>query len=106
MIEYEKINVKPGAPDQRETVNHRWTSYVTERLSFGGGSLLVQSTTYYQPRLDDFTDFRVLEEVETSGRLNDLLSYGFTLSVLYDSDPPTGVQSTDVRMSSNVRLTY
>jgi len=106
MLEYEKINVQPGAPDQRETVNHRWTTYVTERVSFGGGRLIVQSTTYLQPRFDDFSDFRVLEELETSGRLNDLLSYGLMLSVLYDSDPPTGVQSTDVRMSSNVRLTY
>ncbi|MEZ4308740.1 MAG: DUF481 domain-containing protein [Polyangiaceae bacterium] len=106
MLEYEQINVQPGAPDAPETLSHRWTSYLTERFSFLGGRFLLQSTTYIQPRFDDFSDFRLLEEVEAQGKVTDVVSFGFNLSVLHDSAPPTGVQSTDLRMSSGIHLSY
>jgi len=103
MLEYERINVKPGAPDAPETVSHRWTNYLTFRFA-PNASVLLQSTTYFQPRFDDFSDYRVLEVVEALGRMTDLLSFGLTLTVLHDSAPPTGVKETDLRLSTSVHV--
>lgn len=104
MLEYEHVNVQPGAPDAAETLSHRWTSYLTERFSFSGGRFLLQSTTYIQPRFDDFTDYRILQDVEAQGKVTDLVGFGVTLSILHDSAPPTGVKSTDMRLSTSVSL--
>lgn len=104
MFEYELINVRPGAPDAPEARNHRWTSYLTERLSLAGGKLLVQSTTYFQPRFDDFSDYRILEELEAQGKVTDIFSFGMTLSILHDSAPPTGVKTTDLRLTSGIHV--
>jgi Protein of unknown function, DUF481 len=104
MAEYELINVQPGAPDDPETLSHRWTSYLTERLTLAGGRLLLQSTTYFQPRFDDFSDFRILQELEGLARITDILGFGLTMSILHDSAPPTGVKDTDLRLTSSVRV--
>jgi len=103
MLEYERIDVKPGAPDAPETVSHRWTNYLTARLA-PSDHFLLQSTTYFQPRFDDFTDYRVLEIVESQAKVTDLLSFGLTLTILHDSAPPTGVKNTDLRLSTSVHL--
>ena len=103
MLEYERINVKPGAPDDPETLSHRWTNYLTERLAITD-YLFLQSTTYYQPRFDDFTDFRILEVVEGTAKVTDMLGFGLALSILHDSAPPTGVKNTDLRMTTNIHL--
>lgn len=103
MLEYEHIDVKPGAPDARETVSHRWTNYLTARVA-PSDAFLLQSTTYFQPRFDDLGDYRVLEVIESLGKVTDLLSFGLTLTVLHDSAPPTGVKGTDLRLSTSVHV--
>ncbi len=103
MLEYERVNVKPGAPDAPETVSHRWTNYLTGRVTVSD-TFLLQSTTYLQPRFDDFADYRVLEVLESQAKVTDLLSFGLTVTVLHDSAPPTGVKTTDLRLSTNIHL--
>jgi hypothetical protein len=104
MMEFERIDVAPGASDRPETLDHRWTNHVTVRLSIYEGRLLLQNTVYYQPRFDDFGDFRVLEELEIVTRLSDYLGFGATLSVLHDGAPPETVKPTDLRLGTSVRL--
>lgn len=104
MMELERIDVAPGASDAPETLDHRWTSYLTVRASIYEGRLLLQNTVYYQPRFDDFGDFRVLEELELVTRLSDYLGFGATLSVLHDGAPPQSVKATDLRLGTSVRL--
>lgn len=104
MLELERIDVPEGAPDDAETLAHRWSSYLSARLALFEDSLLLQSTLYAQPRLDRFHDYRVLEELELVVGVTNWLSFGTTLSVLHDSEPPTGVEDTDVRLTSNVRF--
>ncbi|MBK8255978.1 MAG: DUF481 domain-containing protein [Polyangiaceae bacterium] len=106
MLEYEMIAVAPGASDTPETLSHRWTNYLTERVSTAGDRIVFQSTTYIQPRFDNFSDFRLLEEVEALGKVTDMVSFGLNFSLLYDSAPPTGVKNTDVRLSSAVHLNF
>ncbi|MFV8752752.1 DUF481 domain-containing protein [Nannocystaceae bacterium ST9] len=106
MIEHERIAVAPGAPDSPRSIAHRWTSYVVARLSVAEGALRMQSTTYVQPRFDDPGDLRLLEEFEAMARVSEVFSIGATLSVLYDSRPPSEVEPLDLRLGSTVRLSF
>ena len=104
MLEKNKIDVQPGAPDRAETLDHRWTNYLSLRLAVLDGRLLMQNTVYAQPRFDAFGDVRVLEELEVLAKVTDSFALGLTFAVLYDSEPPSGVESTDLRLLNTVRL--
>ncbi|HEX5754593.1 MAG TPA: DUF481 domain-containing protein [Archangium sp.] len=106
MFEHELIRVLPGASDAPETVDHRWTNYLTARLALFENRLLLQNTVYFQPRLDDFSDWRFLEELEALARVTEGFALGATLSVTRDSAPPTGVRDTDLRLGSTVRFSF
>ena len=106
MFEYDRITVLSGASDASETYEHRWTNYLTKRLAVFEGKLLVQNTLYYQPRMDAFADFRLLDEVEVLAKVTEVFGLGATLGVLHDSAPPSGVQDTDLRLASTVRLSF
>ncbi len=106
MFEYNRISDLPGASDAKETFEHRFTNYLTMRLAVLGNRLLLQNTLYYQPRFDDFSDFRILEEFESLAKASEMFALGVTLSVLHDSAPPSGVKETDLRLLTTVRLSF
>lgn len=104
LFEYNLINVLPGAADPPETYEHRFTNYVCARLALLRDQLLLQNTLYVQPRFDAFADLRLLYELEALVRVTEVVHLGLDLSVLYDSAPPTGVQPTDVRLLTTLRV--
>jgi len=106
MFEYDRIEVLPGAPDAPEFSEHRWTTYATLRLATFDGQLLLQNTVYYQPRLDDLADLRMLEELEVIAKVGERFGLGATLSVLHDTAPPTGVRRTDLRLLNTIRVSF
>lgn len=102
MMELERLDLSATDGADPDTLAHRWSSYLIARLSLFEDALLLQSTLYAQPRLDRFDDYRILEEVELVVAVNSWLSFGTSLSVLHDSEPPPGVEPTDVRLGSTV----
>jgi len=106
IYEYNRISPFRGATDPLQTFEHRWSNYFGVRLNAFGGQLLMQSTTYFQPRFDKFSDFRLLQEVEALARVGEIFGFGATFSLLYDSAPPTGVKKMDTRISTNVRVSF
>lgn len=106
MLEYQRLKPLAGALDPLEAIEHRWTSYLVARLALFESRWLVQNTFYVQPRFDDFADVRILEELETLAKVTEVFALGATVSVLYDSAPPTAVVPTDLRVASTVRLTF
>ncbi|MCK6544485.1 DUF481 domain-containing protein [Myxococcota bacterium] len=106
MFEHDRIDVLAGAPDDPESFEHRWTSYLTARLALFDARLLLQNTLYHQPRLDALDDVRVLEELEVLAKVSDAFALGVTTSLMHDSAPPTGVKGTDLRLFSTVRWSF
>ena len=106
LFEYDRINVLPGATDPAETYEHRLTNYLTARLALLSDHLWLQSTTYLQPRFDAPSDYRALTELELLLKINEALGLGNTLSLLYDSAPPTGVVRSDLRLFSTLRWSF
>lgn len=106
MFEYNQLRVAPGASDPASSAEHRWTNYLTARVALADGRLLLQHTTYAQPRVDAPADVRILDELEALAKVTTVFAFGATLSVLHDSAPPTAVEPTDVRLLSTVRATF
>lgn len=106
MLEYERIAPDVAGDDDPESVAHRWTNFVTARASFFEDGLLVQNTVYLQPRFDQFSDFRVLEQFELAVRVTEVLSLGSALSISHDSEPPTNVEPTDISIRQTINLDF
>ena len=65
----------------------------------------VQSTTFAQPRWDDFRDYRLLSENALVVKGNDWLSVRFSARFAHDSRPPEGVEKMDSAVESALVLT-
>ena len=69
-------------------------------------SVRVLSTTYYQPAVDDFSDFRLLEDATLSVKMTDTLSLNLSLNLAHDSKPPQSVKNTDTTYSTGVEYSF
>ncbi|MCG9911089.1 MAG: DUF481 domain-containing protein [Flavobacteriales bacterium] len=87
MYEYEEIIV-----DNSIQRNHRVSTYIAwffdplPHFSFGG-------STYYQPLLTDFKDYRISGMYTLRFRMFKRASFKFDVGFLYDSQPPTDVRN-------------
>jgi len=83
----------------------RFNSYLTGTLR--GSNVTCVVTTYLQPALRDFSDFRVLADATVTVMMTDLpigLSTG--LKLFYDSQPPAGVGTIDLGLTSGVNVHF
>ena len=105
MAEYELNDTVAGDPHPARVVNHRWTSYAVLQIELLAETLVFRNTAYAQPRLDDFTDVRVLENAQIEARLADgAFAFGIDFGVQFDSRPPQEVVRTDLSLGSYLRL--
>ena len=106
MLEYEALDLAADDSSHAATaLSHRWSSYVTFKLNVQKWVALA-STTYAQPRFDSFGDIRVLEEVALTVDIVTHLSLILSFTLLYDSDPPDGVETTDIGLEPKLRVTF
>jgi hypothetical protein len=102
MFEHEAVTVE-GSDTTLDANNHRISTYVTGRFAVSP-LLSLGNTTYYQPRLDAFTDdFRIASDTSLNVALSKKLALSFAISCAYDHDPPEGIESLDT--STSVRVT-
>ncbi len=90
-------------PDSGEVQrNHRASTYLTGTLSLDPAVTLVH-TTYFQPRLDDPTDYRLLSQSSVGFKVTESLAFRVEFSLAYYTSPPAGVERLD--SSTNLGLT-
>jgi len=104
MLEFEQLTALQGEASPAPTLAHRWTNFLNVAVSLFEDRLTLTNTVYFQPRFDDFSDFRVLEEFSLEIAITDILSFVTALGVAYDSTPPQEVVSTDVALSQSLLL--
>ncbi|VAX01867.1 hypothetical protein MNBD_GAMMA22-179 [hydrothermal vent metagenome] len=61
---------------------------------------------YYQPKVDEFTDVRVLFNSDLKIKLYQNLSVKLSVDVTHDSRPPQGVKDTDFTYRSGVEYNF
>jgi hypothetical protein len=105
MFEREELGLPPGSTHPRETSHHRVSSFLA--LSFEPRpGLALASTSYVQPRLDDFSDVRVLSQSQLAVQLLGPLTMDVRLDLAYDADPPDETESLDVALRTGIGIRF
>jgi len=66
----------------------------------------IVSTSYFQPRVNDFNDFRLLEDLIFRYALTQKTAIKFSLQVIHDNDPPLNVKKTDASILAGIEFTF
>jgi hypothetical protein len=105
MFEREELELPPGSAHPQETSHHRVSSFLAVSFEPRPG-LALASTSYVQPRLDAFSDVRVLSQSQLAVQLLGPLSLDLTLNLAYDADPPDETESLDVALRTGIGIRF
>ena len=104
MYEHEVLDIDP--PND-VTSSHRLTNYASLSVKFFEEKLNLINTAYAQPRIDEFSDYRIISESILSIAAMKNLSVGVTLNLRYDSDPPEEVsEKLDLELKNSIKITF
>ena len=85
--------------------NHRLSAYITGKFVIDPMISLIH-TTYYQPRLDAWGDFRISSETDLAFKLTSNLSLSVGFDLAYDSAPPLEVNNLDTATSVSIGVSF
>lgn len=101
----ETLESEAGTTDNGSQNTWRLNTYLSY-LQHINDQVNALSTTYYQPAIDDFSDFRVLEEASLRVKMTDTLSLNLSLDLTHDSKPPQNVNKTDTIYSTGIEYSF
>jgi len=101
----ENLTSEPGTTDSGVRYYWRVSTYL-KYVRHLNRQVKVLSTTYYQPAVDDFSDFRMLEQASLSVKMTDALNLKLSLEVTHQSEPPQTVEKTDITYSTGIEYTF
>jgi hypothetical protein len=104
MLEDERLDLPDTASHARKTTAVRTSTFLSFRLV--ASQLVVTSTSYIQPRVDDLGDVRVLHDLSLATPVNDRLAMTVSFDMRYDSGPPDGLAGLDARLRTGLTWTY
>lgn len=106
MFESERLDLAPDSPEERRVEAVRSTSYLAVKLRFPARGVLLSGTLYVQPRVDQPSDVRFLQEATLQVPLNRHLALGLELTVRYDREPPLGVDEQDLALTHYLSYSF
>ncbi|MFH0866166.1 MAG: DUF481 domain-containing protein [Bacteroidota bacterium] len=100
MFEYEEI-------EQNSEINrnHRISSYVSFSWKLNDVLSLV-NTTYYQPMINNFSDFRISAQTDLKIKISGKFSFSLGYNHYYDTDPPEGVVNTIYSLDNKLSFEF
>ncbi len=102
MYEHEKV-----IESDEKIFNKDWrnSSYFSMSL-FPVKNISIASTTYFQPRYDKFSDFRVSSQTTMSFRIIKNLRFATTFTYQYDEFPVLGIPKEQYRLTNGVMYSF
>ena len=101
MFEYERLT--PAAME--EPTNYvRLSNYASLRLKVSETAEAF-GVVYVQPRFNDFEDFRLLHESRLDVKLTEHFKVRVRAATRHDTQPPIGVEATDVMLTTGLVYT-
>ncbi len=64
------------------------------------------TTSYYQPDVEDFNDFRISSQSSFQFKVNDHLRFRVTFDLVYDSDPIPGIPETNYTLQNGITYKF
>jgi len=104
MIEDERLDLDATASHPTSTTGIRWSTLVS--LRWTPSSLVLTSTAYAQPRVDDLGDIRILQNLSVAAPVSERVALSLTFDLRFDSGPPDGLSAVDATLRTGVTLTY
>lgn len=101
MYEYEKETIQPKLSHR----DVRSSSYLSFSLTPNPYLELV-STTFFQPRINDWNDFRILNQASLKAKAGKHLSLAINWNYLNDSKPVPGIPSVNYTFSTGVEYEF
>ncbi|MEN8124383.1 MAG: DUF481 domain-containing protein [Bacteroidota bacterium] len=101
MHEYEKINNEPNIFNN----DFRFSGYLSVRL-YPTQNIIFTSTTFYQPRLDNFNDYRIYNQNSFSIKVFKKLSLQLTYIISYDTFPAEAIPKTQYELLNGLVYTF
>jgi hypothetical protein len=105
MLEHEWLSLPDTAEHASRTLEMRWSNFVSLKVVVSE-TTVITSTTYIQPALSDFGDYRVLEGAQLATSITDELALTVSFDLRYDSGPPDGLAALDARLRTGVTYRY
>ncbi|MDT0556277.1 DUF481 domain-containing protein [Patiriisocius hiemis] len=101
MYEHEEVadGITPIQRDFRGSSYFSFSLYPSDRIS-------IVSTTYYQPRLDAFSDFRISSQSSLLIDLFKNFAFKTTYTFIYDALPAVGIPNSQYDFTSGVAYTF
>ncbi len=106
MLERETLDLPARAANEGRSEHHRSTNYLTVRYNSQDKRLRLVETLYLQARFDRLQDYRVLSETSFEIQLLRRLALALNLNVTHDSEPPAGIEETDIVLSNSLRYSF
>jgi len=101
----EKLEKRAGLTDGGTEKFWRGNFYLALRYQLNE-QVRVLSTTYYQPALDNGSDFRILEEGSLKIKLAESLDIKLTLEITHDNEPPQTIEKTDINYKTGLEYRF
>jgi putative salt-induced outer membrane protein YdiY len=108
MFEYDKINDTPGPmiTDAGRTFSeHRISTYAVGNYALND-KVVIGETVYFQPRVDAFSDFRLLSEFSLVSKISNHLAAKTAFVVAYDKTPPDTIKQLDTSLQAGITVAW
>ena len=102
MHEYEKSTETFGTNINRDV---RGSGYLSFSL-YPTNQFSMVSTTYYQPNLKEFSDYRISNDTSLAFEVYKGLGFKSTFNLLFDAFPPSGVPRTQYTWTNGIVYTF
>ena len=105
MLEDERLDLPDTAVHDDHTTDLRGSYFLTLRL-VPSENLMITSTTYVQPVINDWGDARTLWNLRIASPVTDALDLTVSFDLRYDSGPPDGISALDTSLRTGLRYSY
>ncbi len=102
MYEHEKIDEVPAAIYNDDI---RLSGYLTFRL-FPTKNFTLSTTTFYQPKINKFSDYRIYSHNSVMFKVFKNLSIGISYIATYDTEPASGIPKYQYRLLNGLAYTF
>jgi hypothetical protein len=92
-------------PDAGTQTLWRANTYLVAKYRFSPTAQLT-NTLYYQPALDDTGDYRLIEQFGLAVTVTERISLSFSIDHAYDSQSPTGVDTTQMSYKTSLGIHF
>lgn len=106
MLEHTRLRPGTEPVPGRPTVVHRFSNYASIVASLDEDRLTLSQTFYYQPRFDEFEDYRLLSIIGFDCDLSGPFTAGINATFRFEQPTPEDVKRADFTLQNTFGIEY